>query len=72
VVYSELEVLRNKKEINKNNQAYIELSFNNTFNFKEEILAKYLNVAKVKFVDQKAQKITAKVADAKLARCERC
>jgi hypothetical protein len=70
--YAQLEVLRNKKEINKNNQAYVELAFNNKFNFNEITLAKYLNVAQVKFNDQKSDDIKIIVKDAKLPRCERC
>jgi hypothetical protein len=65
-------VLRNRKEINKNNQASIELSFSNNFVFNEQTLAKYLNVARVKFNDQNSQKILVKAYDAKLPRCERC
>jgi hypothetical protein len=71
-VYAELETLRTRKEINKNNQAQVELTFNNAYQFEETTLARYLNVAKVKFIDQKATKITAKASDAKLPKCERC
>jgi hypothetical protein len=35
-------------------------------------MAKYLNVAKVKFLDEKANKIIAKCDDAKLIKCSRC
>jgi isoleucyl-tRNA synthetase len=72
IVYAELEIIRNKKEINKNNQAYVKLSFNNTFNFTADVLAHYLNVAKVEFINQSSEKILVEVTDAKLPKCERC
>jgi formyltetrahydrofolate hydrolase len=68
----QLEILRTRKEINKNNQALVQLSFKNDFNFDEVLLAKYLNVAKVQFIDQKSEKIVVQVSDAKLPKCERC
>ncbi|MDR3257839.1 MAG: isoleucine--tRNA ligase [Mycoplasmataceae bacterium] len=72
VVYTELEMLRNTKKINKNNQAIVELEFDNKYQFTEKLMAKYLNVAKVTFLDEKATKISAKCDDAKLVKCLRC
>jgi hypothetical protein len=71
-VYAQLEILRNNKVINKNNQAMVTLSFKNDFGFSEEQLAKYLNVVKVKFLDINSTQITVNVADAKFVKCERC
>jgi isoleucyl-tRNA synthetase len=71
-VYAKLETLRNDKIINKNNQARVELEFDNKFDFNEAALAKYLNIAKVKFINQKSSKITVNATDAKLIKCERC
>jgi hypothetical protein len=65
-------MLRNTKKINKNNQAIVELEFDNKYQFTEKLMAKYLNVAKVTFLDEKATKISAKCDDAKLVKCLRC
>jgi isoleucyl-tRNA synthetase len=48
------------------------LSFNNSYAFKEEQLAKYLNVAKVTFIKTDVKDISCEVSDAHLIRCERC
>jgi hypothetical protein len=71
-VYTELEIIRNAKKINKNNQAIVELEFNNGYKFDKKSLAKYLNVAKVNFASETSDKIVAKCDGAILAKCERC
>jgi hypothetical protein len=72
IVYAKLETIRNNKMINKNNQALVELSFDNKYKFTEAEMAKYLNVAIVKFIGTAKDEITAEVSDAKLIKCERC
>jgi isoleucyl-tRNA synthetase len=71
-VYAELEKIRINKIINKNNQALVEIKFKNQFNFSEQELAKYLNVAKVKITKSDDELIVVKVSNANLIKCERC
>jgi isoleucyl-tRNA synthetase len=72
VVYAELEKIRTNKIINKNNQALVEIRFDNKFNFDEQELAKYLNVAKVKIIKTNDEQIDVSTSNANLVRCERC
>jgi hypothetical protein len=72
VVYFELEKIRTSKIISKNNQALVEIKFNNKFNFTEQELAKYLNVAKVKIIKTDDERISVSTTNANLVKCERC
>jgi isoleucyl-tRNA synthetase len=72
LVYTELEKIRINKEINKNNQALVEISFSNENKFDEKNLARFLNVALVKFNIISGNEIQIKVSNANLLRCERC
>jgi len=66
-----LEELRNSKIITKNNEALVELTFDNQYNFEPVQLAKYLNVAKVIINNQK-NLMQVNVTNAQLRKCERC
>jgi isoleucyl-tRNA synthetase len=72
LVYAELEKIRINKEINKNNQALVEITFNNQYQFNEKDLARYLNVAQVKIQLITSNEIKVRVSNANLVRCERC
>lgn len=71
LVFTKLEELRNTKIINKNNEAIVKISFNNQYQFNENELKRYLNVAKVIIEDHKSN-IEVKVDNAKFIKCERC
>jgi isoleucyl-tRNA synthetase len=72
IAYAKLEKLRAEKIINKNNQALVEIEFNNEFNFTQEELAKYFNVAKVIIKNSSSDTVNVEVANANMVRCERC
>lgn len=67
-----LEKLRNDKVINKNNEACVEIKFNNSYKINESLLKEILNVAEVTIIDTKAQEIDIKVSKSNFAKCERC
>jgi len=71
-VYAKLEKLRNDKIINKNTQAKVEISLNNHFNWTEDELKGYLNVALVKLSQTDSNKISIQCSNANFVRCERC
>ncbi|GHU33450.1 hypothetical protein FACS1894166_08930 [Bacilli bacterium] len=71
-VYASLEKLRFDKIINKNNQAFAVITFNNKYSFTNKDLAKYLNIAKVKINTVENEEVVVSVGDAKLIKCERC
>jgi isoleucyl-tRNA synthetase len=71
-VYGSLEKLRVDKTINKNNQAFATITFNNKYQFIDKDLAKYLNIAKVKIIQADNDTIKVTTGDAKLIKCERC
>jgi hypothetical protein len=66
-----LEEIRNKKIINKNNEAIVKIKFNNQYQFKEHELKQYLNVAKV-IIENDKSPLEIEVNNANLIKCERC
>jgi hypothetical protein len=72
LVYAKLEQLRNKKEITKNTQAKVVLTFDNKFGFTEKELVKNLNVAFVEFVSTNIEEVEVEVSNSGFVRCERC
>ncbi len=75
-IYLKLEELRKKQIISKSNEALVEIKFNKQkFNFSEQQLKEYLNVAKVIINDDEKlnqEFIIIDVKNAKMKRCERC
>lgn len=72
LIYSKLEEIRNSKVINKNTEAIVKITFDNKFNFNEQELKQYLNVAKVIIESKDSKEIKVNVDNAKLIKCERC
>ncbi|MDR3249545.1 MAG: isoleucine--tRNA ligase [Mycoplasmataceae bacterium] len=72
IVFSKLEELRINKVITKNTQAFVTIHFNNMYNWTEEELKKYLNVAKAKIFQKDSLEFDVNVENSNFSRCERC
>ncbi|MCF0227832.1 MAG: hypothetical protein HUJ52_03355, partial [Malacoplasma sp.] len=75
-VYLRLEQLRASQVISKNTKAIVKVELNNSFyNFTDEKLKEYLNVAKVYLVDDAnldSKTFDVEANNADLVRCDRC
>ncbi len=74
-VYSKLETLKLNGTISKNTMAKVKIKFNNKFNFNENNLKKYLNVACVLIENDSSMEeneFIIECSNSNYKRCERC
>jgi isoleucyl-tRNA synthetase len=72
LIFAKLEEIRSQKIINKNNEAIIKITSNQSYVFNNDELKQYLNVAQVYIQKHNSNEIIIEANNAKLIKCERC